>query len=223
MSDQSSVEYIGYISDTSRSERNAHARNFDDYSSVFGYNEKNLKGKFILDVGSGDSDFAQKASSLGAKVARLDPKYRPRPTQEELTEKPYLNDPYLGLPSNTEKAAAGIVQELPFKDGSFDETVANTSMYWVEKGISQSLAEMLRVTKPGGFVKIYPAFFTSNDTNMGKSDFPLGAKLVDYSGVRGKTLVIPKGEATDSNQQKEEINKLTGMVKFTNMLPSLPA
>jgi hypothetical protein len=40
------------------------SRKFQEYCETFGYSEESLKGKAILDVGSGLSDFVQEAKAV---------------------------------------------------------------------------------------------------------------------------------------------------------------
>lgn len=116
-------------------------RGFRIYCEMFDYNRHNLKGKKILDVGAGDSEFAQKAGKFGADVVRLDPRY---------------SGGY-NTPRDTQDVVMAIAQSLPFGENVFDETIASHSLCWVFTDREEALFEMIRVTKPEGKIKIHPA------------------------------------------------------------------
>jgi ubiquinone/menaquinone biosynthesis C-methylase UbiE len=119
-------------------------RDLNYYRKVFGYTEKTLMGKTLLDAGSGYCVFAKEASEFGAKVISLD-----------------------GRPSNfknrhVDNGVVGIMQKLPFKDESFDEVVASHSVCYVNTGLQEALSEMIRVTKPNGKIRIHPVSLIDN-------------------------------------------------------------
>lgn len=111
------------------------------YNEKFGYTPSNLADKTILDVGSGDSNFAETARDAGARVVRLDADYRNVP------------------PRDPHNAIGGLAQELPFQDEAFDEVVSYGSFLWVrgDEGLNAAVGEALRVTKEGGKVQVIPA------------------------------------------------------------------
>lgn len=115
-------------------------RNASFYFHVFDYGSRGEKiaGKKILNVGAGDSNFSSVVNVSGGKVMDLDAQY--------------AKDP----PAQKNNKVAGLAQALPFADETFDETIASYSLYWITTGLDKALLEMLRVTKPGGAVKIYP-------------------------------------------------------------------
>lgn len=102
-----------------------------------------LEGMRILDIGAGDSEFAEKATEFGASVVRVDPTYAPTHLLYE-------------RPKDGRRIVAAYAQELPFENGVFDEVIASHSLNWLNTAIPEALAEMLRVTKPWGRVKIAP-------------------------------------------------------------------
>lgn len=114
-------------------------RYFEDYKDLFGFNCKELNGKSILDLGAGDSTFAEDLVGIAKEVVRLDPKYSDN------------------SPEYRKGAIAGIAQNLPFRDNSFDEVLASVSLYWIKTGLDDALLEMIRVTKPEGQIRIFPA------------------------------------------------------------------
>lgn len=135
-------------------------RSYGVYRDILGYRgrEHQLAGKIILDVGGGDSGFAEGARRYGAHVVQLDPKYDPRPKYLTADERQlYQYTP----PQFREGAIAAVAQQLPFKDNSFDEVSALYSVYWMNVGVKTALSEMLRVTKDYGTLTIWPAKITA--------------------------------------------------------------
>lgn len=82
-------------------------------------------------------------------------------------------------------AVAAYAQQLPFKNNSFDETIANHTLFWIDTRPDAAIQEMLRVTNDGGYVKIHPAYLPENTP-----DLPLGATITHEA--KYPTLVIPK-------------------------------
>lgn len=114
-------------------------RSSEEYRDLLGFSYRELRGTTILDIGAGDSTFAQELVQKQKRVIRLDPKYSD------------------DLPKCKDDALTGIVQNLPFQDNSFDETISSVALYWVKTGLSEGLLEMIRVTKPDGQIRVYPA------------------------------------------------------------------
>ena len=121
-------------------------RSFEDYAHAFSYEESSLKGKLILDVGSGMNDsFSKKANAYNAEVISFDAKFSdidPRIKRENYAKRT--------------DSVAGLAQCLPFKDEVFDETIGLWTLDWISIGREQVISEMIRVTKLGGKIKIHP-------------------------------------------------------------------
>jgi len=83
------------------------SREPDLYCKYFDFELEDLRGLKILDLGAGDSRFARSVDEHSGSVVMLDPKYAQR--------KPYY-------PGN---AVTGIAQNLPFRSGSFDLSIAS--------------------------------------------------------------------------------------------------
>jgi SAM-dependent methyltransferase len=115
-------------------------RTYLQYADRFGYldNEQSLQGKLILDLASGDSPFGVEARKRGATVVMVDPTYSWKP------------------PEHRSNPVAALGQELPFGDGTFDDTLCYWGLPWIHTGRTEVLKEMVRVTKPEGFIKIAP-------------------------------------------------------------------
>jgi len=201
-------EKSSLYSEVAMANRTGH-RGLEYYKKAFCYTpETDLPGKSILDVGSGDSTFAEEAAKFGAKVARVDAKYRPQKDESERDSfEPY--DDELGAPKDVTNAVAGDVQKLPFKDDAFDETIASFSFLKVRES-ETSLKEMLRVTKPGGVVKIHPVYYIDY-TILDDVELPLGAKLINNDK---STIEIPKEAGLDSETLTQQIDQLLKKIAF---------
>lgn len=109
------------------------------YELAFG-SEIMSPGGRVLDLGAGDSTYAQTLNSEGSlKVIRLDENYaRDRP-------------------GHATGAVAGIAQELPFADKSFKYVVASSMTEYLPPSQAKLvLREALRVTEDDGSVMICP-------------------------------------------------------------------
>lgn len=93
----------------------------------------------ILDAGCGSGIFTQPITEQGAKITGID------------ISQPMLERAQKRLPQH-EFLAADIC-DLPFTDEIFDKTVSITALEFIENG-EQAIAELFRVTKPGGLVVV---------------------------------------------------------------------
>ncbi len=104
---------------------------------------ENLKNKRVIDIGSGSGDFkkALKKVGNGFEIINFDDFF-------------YNEDP---------DAVRGGAHRIDFPDGSFDLVIAygsvplSTSLRGQHDLIPPAIREMIRIVKPGGAVKIFPA------------------------------------------------------------------
>lgn len=100
--------------------------------------------KKILDVGSGSSQFAKWAKDhrVSSQIFSLEPREKP----QEKT-----------------KSAQGKAEAIPFQDEAFDLVISNASIpnvflgespETVKEKVKDSLFELMRVTKPGGEIRL---------------------------------------------------------------------
>lgn len=117
-------------------------RDLVQYKLFFGEEIGKLDER-ILDLGAGDSKFAEEidqSSEHAAKVTKVDLDYLFTP------------------PQNHERAVAASAASLPFVDNSFDTVVSSWMFLHLPREVSKSaLNETLRVVKPGGRVLITPS------------------------------------------------------------------
>ena len=130
-------------------------RSLKEYRNLLGLSLKQLKGKNILDLGSGYlQSFARdlerripetKVTCLDASLKECDA-WRRAKLNEKQTE-------------HKSKLVAGSFIKLPFKDASFDIIVSlfGTPFYLSSfVNVKKSLEEIIRVLKSGGEARIFP-------------------------------------------------------------------
>lgn len=183
------------------SETGYNKRDAQYYFDMFrlGENGEELIGKKVLDVGAGESNFADVVNSRYGKdtVSRIDPSFD----------------------DNTSNRSAGvfhgIANAIPLDDKSFDEVLASWSLYWVKSDLDSSLAEMLRVTKDGGRVKIRPVLFKQFVRDPLKlSELTSLHPFQEENGEYYYTVEIHKDEKASSERLVKEIETLTKYLDF---------
>jgi ubiquinone/menaquinone biosynthesis C-methylase UbiE len=100
-----------------------------------------LRGKRLLDVGTGDGTYAIEAAARGAVVTGLD-------LQQEMLEATHARATACGVDVGLRQGRA---EQLPFGDASFDVVIAVTVLCFVPDA-KLALREMARVIVPGGRV-----------------------------------------------------------------------
>jgi SAM-dependent methyltransferase len=115
---------------------NAHYEEF--YTGQFGLTHDDYAGKRVLDIGCGPRGSLEWAAEAAERVG-LDP----------------LADDYRELGTDTHSmtyVAAG-AERIPFEDGHFDVVTAMNSLDHVDD-VDAAIAEMTRVTRPGGIALV---------------------------------------------------------------------
>lgn len=100
-----------------------------------------LKGKHVLDVGTGDGTYAIEAAERGAIVTALD-------LEQEMLDAAHARAVSRGVEVTLQQGRA---EQLPFEDASFDVVVAVTVLCFVPDA-QRAVREMARVLTPGGRV-----------------------------------------------------------------------
>lgn len=120
-------------------------RGIEDYQVAFGIDVDTLRGKKILDLGSGKGAFIKEAWARGIEVVGVNPGVY----HKEI------------LPNHPkEKTAAALAQSLPFKDQSFDVIFSVYGVpYYLEELKSEYVAmfrEIARTLKNDGTAYLWP-------------------------------------------------------------------
>lgn len=98
-------------------------------------------GENLLDAGCGTGIFTLGFLSGGASVVGLD------------ISLPMLNHAGIKITNEPFFMVRGDMLQLPFRDNSFDKAVSVTALEFIEDARS-AVSELLRVTRPGGYVVV---------------------------------------------------------------------
>jgi ubiquinone/menaquinone biosynthesis C-methylase UbiE len=131
-------------------------RNYSEYKKFLRFNESDIEGKKILDLGSGpESTFAEeveekmpntKVTIFGFDADRVD-----------------RDDPSNEIEDNYPDSVKGLFTKLPFEDASFDVVVSSAAMplyLTKEEQVREAFREVVRVLKSGGRAFIAPINYT---------------------------------------------------------------
>ena len=123
-------------------------RGLEEYESSLKINRDNLKGKKVLDIGSGTMRFAKEALEEGIQVYALDPYLK----SEENINQSFMEK------GGRKYATAARGQQLPYTNQQFDYIFSLYGLMWVpnQEDLELSVKEACRVLKPGGEIRIYP-------------------------------------------------------------------
>lgn len=149
-------------------------REMEEYTDLLEITKADFeKWETILDLGAGTAqEFSREydKKGYGGKVVSIDPNLGIPWSKEK---ERYLEEEYehrlKGRLEANQNTVAGLSQNLPFKDKSFDSVLALFSMpKWVteREDIINSVAEIVRVLNVGGEAKIYPIHETINKEVM---------------------------------------------------------
>lgn len=169
MSESIEKNWREWVEETS--DRQGRERDLENYEGYLGFKREDLKGKVVLDLGSGETELFSrdlKRAEIDADVIALNPDYsikRFRKTVEK-------------IPDWQRKSVAAIGQELPFNDGVFDRIFGLYSVtvfsdphpqFGNPEAAKRWLAEIMRVLKPGGEARLAPiSAFNEKEIREGK-------------------------------------------------------
>jgi ubiquinone/menaquinone biosynthesis C-methylase UbiE len=129
-------------------------RELEQYSDDLGLSLDDFQGKRVLDLGAGlNLKFATQLEAAGLSASVIS--YSPFLAKDDLRR-----DALAIAPQNvTAKSVAGMAEELPFADGSFDKVVSIHMLSYVapESRIAV-MSEICRVLAPGGVAYVGPTF-----------------------------------------------------------------
>lgn len=100
------------------------------------------EGEEILDIGCGTGIFSQDLLAAGSKVTGLELSF------------PMLLRAAQKAAGRDFRTVLGDMRSLPFASGSFDKTVSVTAIEFLPQDAWLAVAEMFRVTRPGGAIVV---------------------------------------------------------------------
>lgn len=148
--------------------RSGYSRALYEVLSEYGFKP----GSTVLDVACGTGMASEPLEKRGLRVTALD------------ISEPMLDKARIRLKES--KLVVGDAEKLPFKDGSFDAVICAQAIHWVDQRVA--LAEMARVTAPGGRVAIWVKKMVADEPIRGLRE--QASKAV---GVDQPTDVMEKG------------------------------
>lgn len=145
----------------------------------------------ILDVGAGDALCAESGPHV---VVRCDPSYAVDP------------------PDQPHHAVAATGTRLPFADGTFDRVLCSWVTPHILPGeLAAFLAELVRVTTPGGRILVYPLYHVVRHL-VSTHEFVFEKKFV--ADQPGTTLVIVKDPALSATEWNVALEDLCVGARF---------
>lgn len=135
-------------------ERHLGRENLSDYLALLRIEEKDLKDKIVLDVGSSTGKIVEQMNEIGAKAFGIDPIYSLKEGREILKTN-----------NNLVSGMAGDGNNFPFKNNEFDFIVNNFSAFNYAKTkevVDKNFEEQLKLIKKGGSIYIFPLKWSFN-------------------------------------------------------------
>ncbi len=184
------------------------ARGRNEHFEDLDLNIEQLKGKKILDIGSGLNQFANELRDESLNITSLDPFYA---LSEEEQKQLYRDRNYedgdrqlgwqidqLRRGNRASDLVAGRSEALPFQDETFDLIISHYgSPFYAEDATKIRLffQEIKRVLKNGGEIRIYPSWIrvsnSEKNTALRKSLVDLGADGFQVES-KGSALILKK-------------------------------
>jgi ubiquinone/menaquinone biosynthesis C-methylase UbiE len=137
-------------------------RGIDDYERFLAFKRNSLEGKVVLDLGAGpEARFARdmKEAGIKADVISMSPDYADEKQRKFLqpSRKEKIKAFVGGRLPESPLVVAGIAEQLPFGDESFDEVLSlfAVTTYSLEN-YPRWLPEAIRVLKDGGTFRVGP-------------------------------------------------------------------
>ncbi|MFA6160195.1 MAG: class I SAM-dependent methyltransferase [Parcubacteria group bacterium] len=158
-------------------------RTLEDYEEMLGIDRKELENKTILDLGAGPgAKFSKdlKKAGIKAKVVSLSADYSENKYSKEFRPNIFERLSITKDDDKKELAVAGMGEQLPFKDETFDEILALFSVSVWSRRDKEWLPEVMRVLKPGGCARIGPFRIPKMDMYDGDLMFVKREEMENY-------------------------------------------
>ncbi|MDO8523110.1 MAG: methyltransferase domain-containing protein [bacterium] len=150
------------------------ARGMSEHFEDFGLSIDDLRGKKILDIGSGLNQLANELKEDNLDITSLDPLYALSAEEREALYEDYEDGSeelqkllhQLKSENRSSKLVAGRSDALPFANDSFDLIISHYgSPFYAEDAekVTQFFSELNRVLRSGGEARIYPTWLRNSD------------------------------------------------------------
>lgn len=185
------------------------ARGAEEHFEDLGLKLDDLKGKKILDIGSGLNQLANELKPLGIDITSLDPFYGlSREEREAIYKRGYEDGPeklkefldQLESKDSSSSLVAGRSEALPFNDESFDLAISHYGSPFYAKDadkIKKFFFELNRVLKSGGEARLYPTWLKEPTTEKSSAQEKVFAKLKEsgfHIEKHGGAWILKKGQ-----------------------------
>lgn len=169
------------------------------YNNKLGMSESDWKEKKVLDLGAGSGGIVAKQlkdQGINENVISLSPHYQDKNnkyiTFEALTPEEFENQKKTGQEVKGKDLVAGYVEDLPFKDKSFDLIVSVLGVPFYLNSLEdykKAFSEIYRVLCAGGEGRFNPAFAISQGGHSKEMDREEIIKILQDIGFT--TDIIP--------------------------------
>jgi SAM-dependent methyltransferase len=144
-------------------------RGVGEYLRFLNLGREDLEDKKILDIGAGLGKFAEGAAkeNISNKIYSLEP-FLSIAKEEIISGTKEKTDYSAEALKAKEKMVAGIAEEMPFKENTFDLVLSLYAMplYAISKmSVLNFFRNIIKITKNGGEIRLYPI----NRTRKGKA------------------------------------------------------
>lgn len=144
-------------------------RGIEKYEKLLGLPIQEMKGQLVLDIGSGPEEvFSKEVKKKGINVVSLSPelKYGDMRKSAKGNFFDFLHKGF-GQGRRQKKSVGGIIQELPFKDETFDSEVSLFGgihyLPYLKSEYELAFTEIIRTLKRGGRAYLYPVNVRDED------------------------------------------------------------
>ena len=157
---------------------------------IYGWDKQRLfdladfNGKTVLDIGAGSGRLAFAAAEKAAMVYAVEPVG---------TLREFMRDEIKRLGLKNIRVLDGFVENLPYPDATFDIVMSG---HVVGDDIDAELAEIARVTKPGGWMLNVPGD-DLRDHKPWEEITSRGFEEIHYVGSFGKDVYVHRKQKTD--------------------------
>src|SRR3989344_3752335 len=170
-------------------------RSLEQYEYELQFDRRELEGKTVLDLGSGLQallDKSLKKAGIHATVISLSPDYSNEEHRKFLEPTRWEKFKAVIKDERAEPlAVAGVGEQLPFKDESFDEVLALASVSAYSERYQEFLSEICRVLKNGGIARI-GALYDDTDRKYGQVPRSIQySEFIEKLGYEYELVPIP--------------------------------